>query len=118
MEAQAQPVQTVEDILREIKRGDLAHAFERDVAQIVERNAGEAAQAICQHQRQRDHGGFVARRGHRVDSIFISKGQGEGDCLGGEDKSHRGDDPAFEPRIVTRPQIGNEPPQRVPAICL
>ena len=75
MEAQTEIVQPREHVFGQRPRCVLAHTFENHAAHVVESNAGETAQRICEHERQRDGGDGVAADGHFVDRVLVEEGQ-------------------------------------------
>ena len=116
MEAQRQLVQAAEHVLGELAGGVLPDALEDHVADIVERDAGEASRGIGDHEGYRDHRHGVGRRGHRVDRRAVGIGKSEHGRLGDQHQRQRDHDADAKVGAVLGPEIGQEAPQRLPAL--
>ena len=79
VETQRQAVEPGKDIFCQRSGRFLPHAFEYDVAEIVESDAGKAAQCIGEHEGHGDHCRLIGGCAHRIDGIFIGEGQGQRD---------------------------------------
>ena len=116
MEAQAEPVETGKGVLGQVAGRFLPDALEHDVARVVEDHAGKAPGGIGDDEGNRDHGGLVRRRGHRIDRFLIGIGQGKHRRLRQQHQRHGHDNPLAQGRLVLRPEIGKEALERGPVV--
>ena len=116
VEAQAEAVEPVEHVFRQIGRGDLPDPLKGDIAQIVESDRGKAPQRIGGDQSESDLQAFIdrglarprarPRARHRIDRALIGEGQREGHRLGGQHQHHRHHDAPSQRGIILGPEIG------------
>ena len=118
VEAERQPMDVGEDLLRQPPGRVLPDPLENGVAQILEQDPGEARAGISEHQPD----GEADRRvrplrapRHDVDRAFVDEAGAERDALGEQDEEEGDHHPGLQPRLSRGPKIRKEPPHRAPA---
>ena len=115
VEAQRQAVEPVEHVFGQMARRFLPDAFEHDIPEIVESGPREPAQPVGEHQRHGEHRRLAHLARHRVDGFLVGEGERQRHGLGQQHQHQRDHDAAPQPRIVARPEIGEEPLEDRPA---